>query len=223
MGKFLSKGEILSCDRFPVGSNYTFLVKIGNGTGRHRFAIYKPKYGEVPLWDFPSGTLYKREYAAYLLSVILGWNFIPETVIRGGPYGVGSVQRYVIPSQTISYGDIPENYRCALREIACFDILANNADRKAMHCFIGSEGRVWGIDHGLTFHQHHKLRTAIWDFWGEEFPVYFSKPLTKLMTGLNKPRGKIKELVDLLEPIEIEALKIRLNWLVELNAFPTLR
>ena len=77
MGNFLSEGEILSCDRFPIGSNYTFFVKIGNGKTRDQFAIYKPKHGEVPLWDFPSGTLYKREYAAYLLSVALGWNFIP--------------------------------------------------------------------------------------------------------------------------------------------------
>ena len=223
MGKLLSEGEILSCARFPVGSNYTFLIKIGNGTGRYLSAIYKPKYGEAPLWDFPSGTLYKREYAAYLLSASLGWNFIPETVIRHGPYGIGSVQKYVIPSQRIHYDEIPKNYRSALREIACFDILANNADRKDVHCFIGSEGRVWGIDHGLTFHHHLKLRTAIWDFWGEEFPSYFSKPLCKLMERLNEPRGKVKELVDLLDPVEIEALKIRLNWLVESNAFPILR
>ena len=223
MGNFLSEGEILSCDRVPIGSNYTFLVKIGNRKTRDRFAIYKPKHGEVPLWDFPSGTLYKREYAAYLLSVVLGWNFIPETVIRSGPYGVGSVQKYVIPYQNIPYGDIPEKYRCMLLEIACFDILANNADRKAMHCFIGVEGRVWGIDHGLTFHHHLKLRTAIWDFWGEKFPVRVSKSLEKLMVRLKRPRGKIKELVGLLEPIEVEALKIRLNWLMELNAFPTLR
>ena len=125
--------------------------------------------------------------------------------------------------EKISYGDIPENHRSMLLEIACFDILANNADRKAMHCFIGVEGRVWGIDHGLTFHHHLKLRTAIWDFWGEKFPVRVSKSLEKLMVRLKRPRGKIKELVGLLEPIEVEALKIRLNWLMELNAYPTLR
>ena len=78
----------------PLGSNYTFLVKI-ELDGNEGHAIYKPKEGEAPLWDFPSGTLYKREYAAYLLSEILGWGLIPFTIIRDGPYGVGSVQQFI--------------------------------------------------------------------------------------------------------------------------------
>ena len=87
-------GEIVSYQLTPLGSNYTFVVTI-EMDGNESLAIYKPKEGEAPLWDFPSGTLYKREYAAYLLSEILGWNIVPFTIIRDGPYGVGSVQQFV--------------------------------------------------------------------------------------------------------------------------------
>ena len=90
----LEQGEIVSCDLTPAGSNYTFLVELRLDQD-YGYAIYKPQKGEIPLWDFPSGTLYKRECAAYLLSEILGWNFIPYTLIREGPHGIGSVQHYV--------------------------------------------------------------------------------------------------------------------------------
>ena len=63
----LEQGEIVSCDLTPAGSNYTFLVELRLDQD-YGYAIYKPQKGEIPLWDFPSGTLYKRECAAYLLS-----------------------------------------------------------------------------------------------------------------------------------------------------------
>ena len=90
----IRRGEIVSYQLTPLGSNYTFLVNI-DLDGNESLAIYKPQKGEAPLWDFPSGTLYKREYAAYILSQILGWDFIPFTIIRDGPHGVGSVQQFV--------------------------------------------------------------------------------------------------------------------------------
>ena len=92
--EIICNGEIVSCELAPVGSNYTFLVQLQLGVDTS-LGIYKPRDGESPLWDFPRGTLYKREYAAYLLSQILGWDFIPFTIIRDGPYGIGTVQRFV--------------------------------------------------------------------------------------------------------------------------------
>ena len=159
---------MVSCILTPVGSNYTFLAKLRDEDGREMRAIYKPMKGEIPLWDFESGTLYKRECAAYLFSQMLGWEFVPETVIREGPYGTGSMQRFVEHEPGVTYRELRESHRGELKKIACFDIIANNADRKAVHCIKGLDGRVWGIDHGLTFNAAFTLRTVIWDFWGEE-------------------------------------------------------
>ena len=139
---FLSQGEFLSCELTPDGSNYTFLSRIRLGE-REGFAIYKPRDGEVPLWDFPSGTLYKREYAAYLLSEILEWDFIPLTIIRDGPYGIGSVQHFIEHNPRENYYTLDEAHHDVLRMIACYDLVANNTDRKAGHIIMGNDGKLW--------------------------------------------------------------------------------
>ena len=149
--EFLLQAEILSCELTPAGSNYTFLAKLRLGD-REGFAIYKPKDGEVPLWDFPPGTLYKRECAAYLLSEILGWDFIPLTIIREGPYGIGSVQQFIEHDPKQNYYTLNETNGDELRMIACYDLVANNTDRKAGHIIQGLDGKLWGIDQALTFH-----------------------------------------------------------------------
>ncbi len=145
--EFLSEGEFQSCELSPAGSNYTFLARLSLGE-RDGLAIYKPKDGEVPLWDFPSGTLYKREYAAYLLSEILGWDFIPLTIIRDGPYGIGSVQLFIEHDPRQNYYTLKEANADALRMIACYDMVANNTDRKAGHIITDETSKLWGIDQG---------------------------------------------------------------------------
>jgi len=90
----LKNGEMLSCNLTAKGSNYTFLSEL-NLNGKNLFVIYKPRKGEAPLWDFPSGTLYKRECASFVLDELLDWNIIPTTIIRDGTYGIGSVQLFV--------------------------------------------------------------------------------------------------------------------------------
>lgn len=212
----------MSCILSPVGSNYTFVVTIRDESDNQLRAIYKPRDGEAPLWDFDSGTLYKREYASYLLSQILGWDFIPETVMRDGPYGIGSMQRYV-EHQRCDYHSLIGSNRDALKTIACFDLVANNADRKAVHCIRGLDGRVWGIDHGLTFNHVLTLRTVIWDFWGEDLGQDRQRHLEKLLIDLKNPNGKVKELVELLMPQEVDALVGRVGWLVSMKSFPKLR
>ncbi len=219
--ELLQEGEIDSLELSPYGSNYTFFVRVRNGSGECR-AIYKPRDGEIPLWDFPRGTLYKREYTAYLLSQILGWDFIPLTVIRDGPYGVGSLQLFVEHNPRVNYLVIRESNRDDLRAVACFDLVANNADRKPTHCIQGPDGKIWGIDHGLTFHSVTKIRTVIWDFEGEPIADNLVSDLSAFREDLKRPKGRVRKLVRLLEKEEVAALVQRIGWVLEVREYPGL-
>ena len=217
--KALLEGEISSPELLPQGSNYTFLVRVSQGA-LTLDAIYKPRDGEQPLWDFPTGTLYKREYAAYLVSEDLSWDFIPCTVIRGGPYGVGSVQQYVDVDHRSSYFTIREESPEELERIALFDCLSNNADRKAGHCFRDTAGAIWSIDHGLTFHHEPKLRTVIWDFAQEPISAYLLEQMASLLENLCSENVVARELAPLLSAEELAALRGRLEALLRTGRFP---
>ena len=206
------------CRLMPTGSNYTFITSVAL-EGRECPAIYKPKEGEAPLWDFPQGTLYKREYAAYLLSQGLRWNLVPQTVIRDGAYGVGAVQLFVTQEQGANYFTLREEYASQVQNIALFDLVANNADRKAGHCIKGADGRIWSIDHGLTFHALPKLRTVIWDFAGQAIP----QELLKDLKALAQPSELMARLSEVLEPQEITALEARAQGLLASPSFPSPR
>jgi uncharacterized repeat protein (TIGR03843 family) len=215
----MQHGEMISYELTPLGSNYTFLVQLRLGK-RTALAIYKPRDGEAPLWDFPRGTLYKREYAAYLLSEILGWDFIPCTVIREGRHGVGSVQQYVEHDPRQNYYTLTSANDADLRMIACFDLVANNADRKAVHLLLDPRGKLWGIDHGITFHADTKIRTVIWDFCGESIPKPLLASLESLSQQLPNPQGRLLELLDLLLPQEVLAFQKRLSWVLKEGVYP---
>ena len=220
----LCRGEFLNWELTPHGSNYTFLAEL-ELDGRHGNAIYKPRKGEIPLWDFPSGTLFKRECAAYLLSRILGWDFIPLTVIRDGPHGIGSAQLYVDhdPKEnyyTISRDSLEGEDADQLRMMCCFDLVANNTDRKANHVLRGYAGKLWGIDQGLTFHADTKIRTVIWDFGEEPIPEQLLEPLRRLCGELLAPSGDVAELLTLLDAEEARALLQRLQWVLQEGVFP---
>ncbi|MGA7670419.1 MAG: hypothetical protein WBW04_08345 [Nitrolancea sp.] len=166
----LLHAPISECKLVPWGSNYTFAVGLERSDGSTQIGIYKPTSGEIPLWDFESGSLCLREYASFLLSRVLGWHFIPATVLREGPHGMGTVQLYIEPAQGTNGRLTHDRHLFALKRMFLFDLLVNNADRKSSHFFIGRhDSRLWGIDHGLTFHVHPKLRTVIWDFCGDPF------------------------------------------------------
>jgi hypothetical protein len=155
---------------FRRSSNYTFLVRLRETTGNSDgvMAVYKPAQGESPLWDFPSGTLYRREVAAYLLARFLGWPRVPPTVVReDAPHGVGALQMYLEADPSRHYLSSEEHPSETWLPVALFDVVTNNADRKSGHCLTDPEGRTWMIDHGLTFHVEPKLRTVIWDFAGQ--------------------------------------------------------
>ncbi len=184
----LADGEIEVLGRMPWSSNQTFLVTCTRD-GTVMPAVYKPYRGERMLWDFPHG-LYRREAAAYQLSVALGWGLVPETVIRQeAPFGSGSLQRFVPSDFSQHYFTLLEDagHHDALRAIAAFDLVANNADRKGGHCLLGEDQRIWAIDHGLCFHPDPKLRTVIWDFGSEPIAEALVSDLEQLATGLPEP------------------------------------
>ncbi len=216
-------GEVLSYQLTRLGSNYTFLVNIGL-EDQEVLAIYKPRDGEAPLWDFPRGTLYKREYAAYLLSDALGWDIVPFTLIRDGPYGIGSVQEFIDHDPKQNYYTLTPEHADQLQVVCCFDLVANSTDRKANHVIQDSDGKLWSIDHGLTFHSDIKIRTVIWDFSSEPIPDPLLDGLTCLQDKLHSPNGgltgSLKELVDILEPGELTALMARLDWVLTERAYP---
>src|SRR5215472_1023278 len=176
---------------FRRSSNYTFLAELcGDDAGASMLAVYKPAEGESPLWDFPSGTLYRREVAAYLVSKHLGWPRIPPTVIREeAPHGVGALQMFVVAEQERHYLACNAEPADTWIEVAIFDVLTNNADRKSGHCLTDAEGTVWVIDHGLTFHVDPKLRTVIWEFAGQPLPRRLRGGLERLAEGL-RPGGE---------------------------------
>ncbi len=221
----LQQGEILSCQLTRLGSNYTFVVNVALN-GQEALAIYKPRDGEAPLWDFPNGTLYKRECAAYLLSEILGWDLVPFTIIREGPYGIGSVQQFIDHDPRENYYTLGSDYAEQLKVVCCFDLVANSTDRKPNHLITGLDGRLWSIDHGLTFHSDIKIRTVIWDFGGEAIPDGLLDTLTEFQARLTGPEKsmphRVKELLDLLSPPEVEALRGRLDWVLGERTFPGL-
>jgi uncharacterized repeat protein (TIGR03843 family) len=199
----LADGDLEVKGRMPWSSNNTFLVE-SSLNGAVLPAVYKPGRGERPLWDFP-GNLYRREVAAYLVSEALGWGIVPETVIRDGPFGEGSVQRFVDADFSEHYFTLLEREEChdALRRICAFDFVINNADRKGGHCLLGEDGRIWAIDHGLGFHEAPKLRTVIWEFAGQRLPDDVTADIAALAES--PPAG----LEPLLDPDEIEALCVR--------------
>ena len=221
----LRRGEILSCQLTRLGSNYTFVVNVALD-GYEILGIYKPRDGEAPLWDFPNGTLYKREYAAYLLSDILGWDLVPFTIVRDGPYGIGSVQQFIDHNPRENYYTLGGEYADQLRVVCCFDLVANSTDRKPNHLIIDYDGKLWSIDHGLTFHSDVKIRTVIWDFGGDPIPEPLLDSLAEFQARLTGPKKsmpkQLRELLGALAPAEVEALKGRLDWVLTERIYPGL-
>lgn len=218
----LARGEITACELIPWGSNYTFAAVLVGEQGSQCLAIYKPRRGEAPLYDFPSGTLYLRERAAYVACRLLGWDFIPPTIIRGGPHGIGSLQLYVDPDEMAHFFDFHAQRAEELQRIALFDLLANNADRKAGHCLLGKDDKVWGIDHGLTFHTVPKLRTVIWDFCGEPIPEQLLEQLQALQADRERTTRLRRALGQYLAAPEVEAFFRRMEALLTSRRYPEL-
>ncbi len=203
------------------GSNYTFLVNIVRA-GIRLMAIYKPRRGERPLWDFPDGTLCNRETAAYLTSKALGWSLVPPTFLRDGTRGIGSVQLFIDHNPDVHYYTFDKlQFTTQLERMAIFDAIANNADRKGGHCLVDEDQRLWGIDHGLTFNASEKLRTVIWDFSGRAIPPEILDDLRLFCARLHDAEDAYtRSMSELLSPIEMRMLRFRVEDLLENGVFP---
>ena len=202
----------------PRSTNYTYLARVVDGD-EHALAVYKPRAGEAPLWDFPEGTLGRREVAAFVLADALGWPRVPPTVLRDGPQGTGSVQLFVEFDPREHYFTMQDTRVDEFRRIALFDVVANNADRKSGHCLLSSDGEVFSVDHGVCFHVEPKLRTVIWDHVGEPIPPDMLTDLRALQARIAS--GALRAtLAGLLSAAEVAATERRLASLVELGRFP---
>lgn len=217
--RLLAGGKMALEGLLPHSSNYTFLATLKDDS-LECLAVYKPQQGERPLWDFPRGTLCLREYATYLAAVAIGWIMVPPTVLRQGPHGLGAVQLYVDAQDNCNYFSLRDSHVPTFQRLAVFDYIVNNTDRKGGHCLLGSDGRIWAIDHGITFHQDFKLRTVIWDWAGEPLPADIVTEL-EAFRPLLAPRAELsKSLSQLLSAAEMRALRRRLDTLLATGAFP---
>ena len=215
--ELLEGGAVEVLGRMPWSSNATFLVRLRHG-GRESLAIYKPRKGERPLWDFPRGTLCAREVAAHLVSEALGWEIVPLTILRDGPAGTGMVQRFVDHDPEEHFFTLRDRFGDVFRRFALFDMVINNADRKSGHCLRDGRDHVWGIDHGVSFHRAVKLRTVIWDYEGEPIAAAELEALERLGARLDGDLGR--QLTVLLSGQERQAAQDRLEWLVGERVFP---
>lgn len=215
----LQQGEVVRHELVPRGSNYTFFVEISDGASLSCRAVYKPARGEAPLWDFPSQSLYKREYLAYQVSEALGLGMVPLTVIRDGPYGVGSVQLFIEAQEGRHYFNLLSSHTAEMLRIAVFDCLINNADRKAGHCLIDREGCIWAIDHGLSFLPGDKLRTVMWELCDKPVP----QDLQSRVAALPRDEALRATLSVHLSGAEVRAFYQRVDEIPSSPAIPILR
>lgn len=218
----LHRGKIDLKGQFLRGSNGTFLVIIQVQDQHPVSAVYKPTSGEQPLWDFPSGTLGKREVATYLFSEALGWDLVPPTVYRRkAPLGPGSLQLFIPHDPENHYFQLSVTHEESLQKVLLFDFMLNNADRKAGHFILDSNDHIWLIDHGLTFNTVDTLRTVAWDHAGESIPTELLSDIKNVFDELVTTRKVYRQLLPFLNAAELSALSDRMKILINESLYPT--
>jgi uncharacterized repeat protein (TIGR03843 family) len=216
--ELLNTGEMTIEGRLVDASNATFYCRV-SASEQVAAGVYKPVAGERPLWDFPDGTLAEREVAAYEVSAATGWSIVPPTVFREGPAGPGMVQLWIDVDESV---DLPRFMRRRdleqLRNIAVFDAVVNNADRKGGHLLPTPDGHVWGVDHGVTFSVQDKLRTVLWQWAGERIPPDARAVMERLADDLDGALGE--RLAELLTQREVRRTKRRVDRLLASGRYP---
>jgi uncharacterized repeat protein (TIGR03843 family) len=229
-------------------SNVVLLSQLELDGTRAR-VVYKPVEGERPLWDFPNGTLARREAAAFVLSAVGGWNLVPPTVLRDGPFGPGSVQLWIDAAEgatqslidVVRPAELPPGWlpvfeaelgdgtavvvahadRPELASAAVFDVVINNADRKGSHLVVDESGSLWGFDHGISCHVDPKLRTVLWGWVGTALPDADLARLESLSGWLGNPASPVSSALEaLLSPAEVDAVSRRIASLLSTRLFP---
>ena len=238
----LRSGDLTVNGRLVAASNATFqgVVSLGDQTAT---VVYKPVAGERPLWDFPDGTLAQREYAAYVVSEALGWSVVPPTLLRDGPFGEGMCQLWVYDDERelvdiVPRGEVPDGWLGvldaydgrhnpvtlvhedvpALRRMAVFDTIVNNADRKGGHILSTENGEVFGVDHGVTFNADDKLRTVLWGWAGKPVPDEILTDVCRLGTELDGVLGE--RLARLITAEELDITRFRVRQLLDTRRYP---
>ncbi|MEV0242413.1 SCO1664 family protein [Streptomyces sp. NPDC050674] len=243
--ELLARGELTVRGRIREASNAALYCTVAYD-GREAACVYKPVAGERPLWDFPDGTLAQREVAAYEVSEATGWGLVPPTVLRDGPYGEGMCQLWieVAPEaellalvdgeepepgwKAIGFAEVGEGRTALLvhaddarlRRLAVLDAVINNADRKGGHLLPTGEGRLYGIDHGVTFNAENKLRTLLWGWAGEPLPQEALDVLDDLRKGLAQGGTLTARLEPLITGAEIDATRARVAALLASGTHP---
>ncbi|MFE2299912.1 SCO1664 family protein [Streptomyces sp. NPDC059445] len=246
--ELLARGELKVRGRIREASNAVLYCSVSY-EGHEAFCVYKPVAGERPLWDFPDGTLAQREVAAYEVSEATGWGLVPPTVLRDGPYGEGMCQMWIEPSATedgdgllalvpgeepaegwkaIGFAEVGEGETALLvhaddvrlRRLAVLDAVINNADRKGGHLLPAEEGRLYGIDHGVTFNAENKLRTLLWGWAGEPLTDEALQVLATLREALAPGAPLATRLAELVTPAEIEATRARVEGMLASGRHP---
>ena len=213
----LREGELEIVGRLWASTNNAMLG-VMRGFGLEAACIYKPVMGERPLGDFPDHTLARREVAAFVVSRVTGWEIVPPTVMREGPFGEGMIQLWIRSDPSIDPVELVVEDNPCLRPIAVFDAAVNNTDRKAGHLIPVPGGHVYGVDHGVTFSPVPKLRTVLWGWRGSPFQEAETGVLRALRSGMDGALGD--ELRTLLDPIEVAATARRLDRLIDAGVFP---
>ncbi len=238
----IPEGELELHGRIMPASNATFVGEIDGVQ-----VVYKPVAGERPLWDFPDGTLADREVAAYAVSEATGWNVVPTTWLREGPHGLGMVQLWQEPDAAqeavtlVPEGELPTGYlhvldgvdgrdrgislvhedTPALRRMAVFDIVVNNADRKGGHVLAMTDGHRYGVDHGVTFHTDHKLRTVLWGWLGQALSEEEAAGVGRVREALGGELGN--RLAGHLSDLEVDVVARRCDRLLAKGTLPSPR
>lgn len=236
----LTEGRLTVLGQVRGASNAVLYCSVAY-EGEEAACVYKPVAGEQPLWDFPDGTLAQREVAAYAISESTGWGLIPPTVLRDGPYGQGMCQLWIEAEppgedepgllalvedeepgegwKAVAFAEVGEGRTALLvhaddprlRRLAVLDSVINNGDRKGGHLLPAPDGRLYGIDHGVTFHTDDKLRTLLWGWAGEPLSAEAVETLDRLAAELAPGAALVTRLAELITAAEIEALRARVS------------
>ncbi|MDJ0463344.1 SCO1664 family protein [Streptomyces sp. H27-C3] len=232
----LAKGQLTVRGRVREASNAVLYCGI-EYEGVSASCVYKPVAGERPLWDFPDGTLAQREVAAYEISEATGWGLVPPTVLRDGPYGEGMCQLWIEADadggllalvedeepgegwKPVVFAEVAEGRTALLvhadderlRRLAVLDAVINNADRKGGHLLPTADGKLYGIDHGVTFNAEDKLRTLLWGWAGDPLTAEALEVLARMSDALAEGRPLATRLAELITPAEVEAVRARVT------------
>jgi uncharacterized repeat protein (TIGR03843 family) len=220
----LQFGKIEVIGQPLIGSNDTLFVKTTFGQ-ESLHAIYKPERGEQPLWDFPLNSLSKREISAFIISHLIGWNFVPPTIYTtsSAPFGNGSLQLFIPHNPRITFFNLLNRDIRTIQKIAIFDTIINNADRKGGHIIQDENGKIWLIDHGLCFHTDYKLRTVIWDFADQTIPDELLEEMQRFHNIIkNEKFFLVQKLKKLLSSVEFFMVVKRTDELLRAGTFPAI-